>query len=98
MLLATVKHQLRHVVREQLLVVLAVWKKAVLFSPLADLDAECLGRRVYFTERPGFPHVNELTDLLEDRRVVTMTDAQGLIIRERAEDIVPRQYPLPANG
>lgn len=98
MLLATVKHQLRHVVREQLLVALAVWKKAVLFSPLSDLGAERLGRRVYFTERPGLPHVNELTDLLQDRRVVTMADAQGLVIRERTEDIVSRQYPLPANG
>lgn len=98
MLLATVEHQLRHVVREQLLVALAVWKKAVFFSPLSDLGVERLGRRVYFTERPGLPHVDELTGLLEDRRVATMTDAQGLIIRERAEDIVSGQYPLPANG
>lgn len=98
MLLATVKNQLRHVVREQLLVALAVWKKAVFFSPLSDLGAECLSRRVYFTQRPGLAHVNELTDLLEDRRVATMTGAQGLIVREGTKDIVSRQYPLPANG
>lgn len=88
MLLTAVKHQLRHVVREQLLVALAVWKETILFSPLSDLDVESLSRRVYFTEWPGLPHVDELTGLLEDRRVTTMTDAQRLIIRERTEDIV----------
>lgn len=97
-LLATVEHQLRHVVREQLLVTLAVWEKAVVFSPLSDLAVERLGRRVYFAERPGLPHVDELTGLLQDRGVGAMTDRQGLIIGERTEDIVSGQYPLPANG